>query len=110
LEIVDGKLYLNYNKDIQKEWFKDIPAHPRGQRELAKAPSIETLSPQHHRLHSELDGLVHLDKAIPLRGPNDQVQDGPPPKVSTLTALARRGPRSRQRRLFLTDNRASIYL
>jgi YHS domain-containing protein len=26
-KIVDGKLYLNYNKDIQKEWFKDIPGH-----------------------------------------------------------------------------------
>lgn len=26
-KIVDDKLYLNYNKDIQKEWFKDIPGH-----------------------------------------------------------------------------------
>jgi len=26
-KIVDGKLYLNYDKDIQKEWFKDIPGH-----------------------------------------------------------------------------------
>jgi hypothetical protein len=26
-KIVDGKLYLNYDKDTQKEWFKDIPGH-----------------------------------------------------------------------------------
>ncbi|HEX2835279.1 MAG TPA: YHS domain-containing (seleno)protein [Thermoanaerobaculia bacterium] len=25
--IVDGKLYLNYNKDVQKEWLTDIPGH-----------------------------------------------------------------------------------
>lgn len=25
--IVDGKLYLNYNKDVQKEWLKDIPGY-----------------------------------------------------------------------------------
>jgi hypothetical protein len=23
--IVDGKLYLNYNRDVQKKWEKDIP-------------------------------------------------------------------------------------
>ncbi len=27
--IVDGKLYLNYNKDVQKEWMKDIPGRIR---------------------------------------------------------------------------------
>lgn len=26
-EIVDGKLYLNLNKDIQKLWYKDISGH-----------------------------------------------------------------------------------
>jgi hypothetical protein len=24
-KIVDGKLYLNYNKDVQKMWEQDIP-------------------------------------------------------------------------------------
>jgi hypothetical protein len=24
-KIVDGKLYLNYNRKIQKKWLKDIP-------------------------------------------------------------------------------------
>lgn len=24
-KIVDGKLYLNYNQDVQKDWSKDIP-------------------------------------------------------------------------------------
>ena len=24
-KIVDGKLYLNYNRDIQEKWLKDIP-------------------------------------------------------------------------------------
>jgi YHS domain-containing protein len=23
--VVDGKLYLNYNRDVQKEWSKDVP-------------------------------------------------------------------------------------
>jgi YHS domain-containing protein len=23
--VVDGKLYLNYNRDVQKEWNKDVP-------------------------------------------------------------------------------------
>src|SRR5260370_9985054 len=26
-KIVDGKLYLSYNTEIQKEWVKDIPGH-----------------------------------------------------------------------------------
>ena len=26
-EIVDGKLYLNYNGDVQQEWLKDVPGH-----------------------------------------------------------------------------------
>lgn len=26
-KIVNGKLYLNYNADVQKEWQKDIPGH-----------------------------------------------------------------------------------
>lgn len=26
-KIVDGKLYLNKNKSIQKEWLKDVPGH-----------------------------------------------------------------------------------
>ncbi len=25
--IVDGKLYLNYNKDVQKDWVKDVPGN-----------------------------------------------------------------------------------
>ena len=25
-KIVDGKLYLNYNKSIQKKWDSDVPA------------------------------------------------------------------------------------
>ncbi len=25
--VVDGKLYLNYDKGVQKEWFKDIPGN-----------------------------------------------------------------------------------
>ncbi len=28
-KIVDGKLYLNYNADIQKKWLKDIPGFIR---------------------------------------------------------------------------------
>jgi YHS domain-containing protein len=28
-KIVGGKLYLNYNKDVQAEWVKDIPGHIR---------------------------------------------------------------------------------
>ena len=28
-KIVDGKLYLNYNADVQVEWQKDIPGHIR---------------------------------------------------------------------------------
>jgi hypothetical protein len=28
-KIVDGKLYLNYNRDIQKKWEKDIPGYIR---------------------------------------------------------------------------------
>src|SRR6266446_4232766 len=54
--------------------------HSRGQRELAKAPSIETLSHNTSACipSSMVGGLVHLDKAMHLRGPNDQVQDGPP--------------------------------
>lgn len=38
--IVDGKLYLNYNRDIQKKWSSDVPGH------VAKAdrnwPSVST--------------------------------------------------------------------
>jgi len=26
-KIVDGKLYLNYNRDVQVEWMKDIPGY-----------------------------------------------------------------------------------
>ncbi len=26
-KIVDGKLYLNYNMDVQKQWLSDIPGH-----------------------------------------------------------------------------------
>jgi hypothetical protein len=26
-KIVDGKLFLNYNRKIQKKWEKDIPGH-----------------------------------------------------------------------------------
>jgi YHS domain-containing protein len=26
-KIVDGKLYLNYDKDVQATWMKDIPSH-----------------------------------------------------------------------------------
>ena len=26
-DIVDGKLYLNFNKTIQKKWAKDKPGH-----------------------------------------------------------------------------------
>lgn len=26
-KIVDGKLYLNYNADVQAEWVKDVPGH-----------------------------------------------------------------------------------
>jgi hypothetical protein len=26
-KIVDGKLYLNYNREIQKKWEKDIPGY-----------------------------------------------------------------------------------
>jgi len=26
-KVVDGKLYLNYNKDVQATWSKDIPGH-----------------------------------------------------------------------------------
>ena len=26
-KIVDGKLYLNYNRKIQKKWEKDIPGY-----------------------------------------------------------------------------------
>ncbi|MEP0744805.1 MAG: YHS domain-containing (seleno)protein, partial [Anderseniella sp.] len=25
--IVDGKLYLNYSKSVQKNWEKDVPGH-----------------------------------------------------------------------------------
>ena len=25
-KIVDGKLYLNYNREIQEKWMQDIPA------------------------------------------------------------------------------------
>jgi YHS domain-containing protein len=28
-KVVDGKLYLNYNKDVQTEWNKDIPGYIR---------------------------------------------------------------------------------
>jgi hypothetical protein len=28
-KIVGGKLYLNYNKDVQTEWAKDIAGHIR---------------------------------------------------------------------------------
>jgi hypothetical protein len=28
-KIVDGKLYLNYNKEVQKKWVKDIPGFIR---------------------------------------------------------------------------------
>ena len=26
-KVVDGKLYLNYSKSVQKNWEKDIPGH-----------------------------------------------------------------------------------
>ena len=26
-KIVDGKLYLNYSRDVQEKWLKDIPGH-----------------------------------------------------------------------------------
>ena len=26
-KIVDGKLYLNYSKDVQKQWLQDVPGH-----------------------------------------------------------------------------------
>jgi hypothetical protein len=25
--IVDGKLYLNLNKDVQRKWLSDVPGH-----------------------------------------------------------------------------------
>jgi hypothetical protein len=28
-KIVDGKLYLNYNEEVQKKWLKDIPGFIR---------------------------------------------------------------------------------
>jgi YHS domain-containing protein len=28
-KIVDGKLYLNLNKDVQKKWLSDVPGHLR---------------------------------------------------------------------------------
>jgi YHS domain-containing protein len=28
-KIVDGKLYLNYNRDVQKKWETDVPGHIR---------------------------------------------------------------------------------
>lgn len=28
-KIVDGKLYLNYNRDVQKKWESDVPGHIR---------------------------------------------------------------------------------
>jgi YHS domain-containing protein len=28
-KIVDGKLYLNYDRDVQKKWERDIPGHVR---------------------------------------------------------------------------------
>jgi YHS domain-containing protein len=42
--IVDGKLYLNLNKDVQKKWLEDVPGH------LARAnrtwPSIRSKAPR----------------------------------------------------------------
>lgn len=42
--IVDGKLYLNLNKDVQKKWLEDVPGH------LAEAdqtwPSIRSKPPR----------------------------------------------------------------
>ena len=28
-KIVDGKLYLNYDQEVQREWLKDVPGHVR---------------------------------------------------------------------------------
>jgi len=40
--IVDGKLYLNLNKSVQKTWFKDIPGNIVSANEIW--PEIKTVS------------------------------------------------------------------
>lgn len=43
-KVVDGTLYLNLDKDIQKEWFKDIPG--RIQTANNNWPKIKDASPE----------------------------------------------------------------
>lgn len=43
-KVVDNKLYLNVNKDVQKKWLEDVPGHLRSARETwpaiaGKAPN-----------------------------------------------------------------------
>lgn len=42
--IVDGKLYLNLNKDVQKRWLSDVPAHL--QQAQANWPRLKNAAPK----------------------------------------------------------------
>ena len=43
-KIVDGKLYLNYNKSVQKAWFKDIPGNIQTAEQ--NWPTLKNLTPK----------------------------------------------------------------
>jgi YHS domain-containing protein len=43
-KIVDGKLYLNYNKSVQKAWFKDIPGNIKTAEQ--NWPTLKGLTPK----------------------------------------------------------------
>ncbi|WP_338846327.1 YHS domain-containing (seleno)protein [Massilia sp. W12] len=43
-KVVDGKLYLNVNKDIQKKWLEDVPGNL--QKARSEWPQIQAKAPQ----------------------------------------------------------------
>jgi YHS domain-containing protein len=42
--VVDGKLYLNVNKDVQKKWLEDVPGHVKAA--TATWPQIKAKAPK----------------------------------------------------------------
>jgi hypothetical protein len=54
-EIVDGKLYLNLDKDIQKKWEKDIPGYimkADQESRIRRRRSLRIVGPEHIDIHA----------------------------------------------------------
>jgi hypothetical protein len=48
-KIVDGKLYLNYNKGVQQKWETDVPRCPALTRIIAQLDSVSATFLGFHR-------------------------------------------------------------